>query len=412
MKIAIIHLAFIYSGGGERLVLEQAKNLSRLGHRVTIFTPVGSRKRCYPDIIDGFKFKNLLPDLPHFMPEWEVWQVLLACILAPFLAFYFKDFDIILAANQPSPWLAWWAKKWFKIPYIAYLAQATRFLHPRNIDMETKLIFSQKSAFQPAINLMKLSGPISNWADHISIRAANAVIANGIYTESVIDRIYQVKSVNCPAGAYPVTNLHPYQSRLQGNLILGSRKTVSKPYILLTNRHFPQKRFEYAITGLPVVLEKYPQYSLVITGEETFYTQDLKLLVKRLSMEKKVLFLGFVKEKDLSRLYREAAVYVYTAPEEDFGMGIIEAMACATPVVAWDNDGPKTIINHKQTGLLAKPYEVVDFADKICQLIANRRKAAKIGQAAQEKVKQTYSWKIHVQCILKTLRQYALKKDS
>ena len=70
--------------------------------------------------------------------------------------------------------------------------------------------------------------------------------------------------------------------------------------------------------------------------------------------------------------YSNASVYVYTAPEEDFGMGVVEAMACATPVVAWDAAGPSKIIKNGKTGLLAKPYVNTDFVDKIQKVIAEK----------------------------------------
>ena len=44
--------------------------------------------------------------------------------------------------------------------------------------------------------------------------------------------------------------------------------------------------------------------------------------------------LGYVSDADVARLYRGAAVLVYPALYEGFGMPIVEAMACGTPVVA------------------------------------------------------------------------------
>ncbi len=383
LKIAIFHLAFIYSGGGEKLVLQEARGLERRGHQVTIFTPVLNRKKCFPDVINQFKINTFLPKLPLSIPQREALQVLMACLLVPVFAHRFRKFNIILAANQPSLWLAWVIKKLYGVPYVAYLAQPTRFLHPRKIDQETGLFFTGRRGLLPATFVMNILKPLGNWVDKVSIKGANLVFANGKHAKRILERTYKIKAIYCPAGAYPVKKLKTRNSKLKGVLYIGSKK-VKKPYILITNRHFPQKRFEYAIMALPAVLKEYPDLSLVITGKETDYTQGLKILVKQLSLEKKVVFLGLVKENDLDKLYSQAAVYVYTAPEEDFGMGVVEAMACATPVVAWDAAGPSKIIKNGKTGLLAKPYVTTDFVDKIQKVLAEKKYARRIGTAARE----------------------------
>src|SRR3989344_4389348 len=61
LRIAIFHLAFIYSGGGEKLVLQEAEGLKGLGHEVEIFTSVVKRSNCFPDYIKKFQIKTFLP---------------------------------------------------------------------------------------------------------------------------------------------------------------------------------------------------------------------------------------------------------------------------------------------------------------------------------------------------------------
>jgi glycosyltransferase involved in cell wall biosynthesis/ubiquinone/menaquinone biosynthesis C-methylase UbiE len=407
VKIAIFHLAFIYSGGGEKLVLEEARGLKERGHKVTIFTPVLDTKKCFPDIIDKFDIKTFVPRLPSIIPQWEIFQILLSSVFAPFLAFRFKNFDAIFAANQPSPWLAFWVRKLFGVPYISYLSQPTRFLHRRKVDEETGLIFGEKRRLSPATYLMKIVRPLADWIDKASIKKSDSVLADGKYMKEILEKTYNLKTtISCPAGAYPINKRLSTPSRRKGVLRI-NRKTISKPYILLTNRHFPQKRFEYAISALPIVLEKFPNVSMVITGKETDYTRSMKSLVKQLSLEEKVIFLGFVKEKDLEKLYSEASVYCYTAPEEDFGMGMIEAMAYGTPPVAWNNAGPTGIIDNGKTGFLAKPFDIADFANKIIKLLKNEKLAKSIGEQALGKTKKDFSYQNHVNIIEKELYQAA-----
>ncbi len=404
LKVAVLHLAFAYSGGGEKLVLEEARGLRNRGYEVNIFTPVLNKEKCFPDFIGKYNIQALLPNLPYFVPQREIFQVILACILAPFLSFRFRNFDVILAANQPSPWLAFWVQKLFGVPYVTYLSQPTRFLHPRKIDKKTGLVFTERKDLLLASSLIKISKPLVNVADRLSIGESDSVLADGEYIKGLLERIYSIRTVNCPAGAHPVKKQINHSFRYQGRLKVNG-KTITKPYILLTNRHFPQKRFEYALTALAHVLKVSPHLSLIITGEETDYTQRLKILAQQLSLQKKVLFLGLVKEKDLEKLYFQAMIYVYTAPEEDFGMGMVEAMAHGVPVVAWNNAGPTKIVIDGKTGFLARPFDITDFLDKILELTKNKKLNQEMGKRALERVKNEFSYLKHLDILEKELNQ-------
>ena len=59
LKIAIFHLGFFFSGGGEKLVLQEALGLTKRGHEVSLFAPVVSKKDCFPDLTKNVKINSL-----------------------------------------------------------------------------------------------------------------------------------------------------------------------------------------------------------------------------------------------------------------------------------------------------------------------------------------------------------------
>lgn len=387
LKIALFHLAFIYSGGGEKLVLQEYDGLKKGGYDVSIFTTVMDKKKSFPDIIHKYKIKTFLPNLKIFKGH-EALQTILSCILVPFYAYKFKKYDIILACNQPSPWIAYVIKKLFKVPYISYLAQPTRFLHQRKIDKETGLFFTKKASESISARLMMGTfKSFSDWADKISVKNSDYVLTNGEYIKNKIDKLYAIKSTNCPSGVKITKNINFKKSN----------------YLLVTNRHFAQKRIEYAIFVLNTILQIKPKFRLIITGSNTEYTHSLRELVKELGVEKSVDFLGYVNEKELQRLYKNAFLYLYTAPEEDFGMGIIEAMNNGTPVVAWNATGPSKIIKSGVDGMLATPNDITDFTSKTIELIDKPKLRRKIVRNALDKVKSNYSHKNHIDIIVSKL---------
>jgi glycosyltransferase involved in cell wall biosynthesis len=155
------------------------------------------------------------------------------------------------------------------------------------------------------------------------------------------------------------------------------------------------KRFEYAIWALKSIVRSAPDVRLVITGQETEYTDQLKYLVDGLGLAHAVHFIGLVKEEDLRRLYREAAAYVYPSPEEDFGMGIVEAMSCGTPVVAWNNGGPTVTVLDGKTGFLVDPYDTQRFAESLLRLVTSPALVERLGRAGHRRARQVFSYERH-----------------
>ena len=394
LRIAIFHLGFFYSGGGEKLVLEELRGLRAMGHQVHCFAPYVDREGCFPDVTEMAEIQPLLPPPPKWLPTKDALWVTLSCLLIPFLAWRFRSYDVFLGANQPSPWWAFLLSKILRKPYVVYLAQPLRLLHPRKIDTEHGLRI--RDGDQSFVRLLTRAGrPLIDWADRVSIRHANVVLTNGSHVSRWIEEVYGASNYICAAGCHPTAlETLEYTDRWEGQIEINGI-SIRKPFALLTNRHSPMKRFEYALWALKSVLREVPSLSLVITGQETRYTDHLRYLVDGLRLNGSVHFVGLVAESDLADLYQESSIYIYPSPEEDFGMGIVEAMAAGTPVVAWNTGGPTVTVKNRETGFLAKPYDTEEFAAVICQLATDHNLAERMGRAGHRRASEIFSYERH-----------------
>lgn len=94
------------------------------------------------------------------------------------------------------------------------------------------------------------------------------------------------------------------------------------------------------ITGLirAFSLLNLPSFKLVLTGkafkDDIPETREILGLLKELNLEDKVIITGFVPEEDLVSFYNLATLYCQPSFYEGFGLPVLEAMACGTPVVA------------------------------------------------------------------------------
>jgi glycosyltransferase involved in cell wall biosynthesis len=196
----------------------------------------------------------------------------------------------------------------------------------------------------------------------------------------------------------------PVEERFSGGLTINGYP-IRRPYVLLTNRHYPQKRFDLAIRAMAEVRKSHPRVQLVIPGPPTSHTASLQSLVADLGLNDAVLFLGAITEDDLQNLYEGAAVYTYPAPEEDFGMGVLESMAKGVPVVAWNQAGPTVTVAPK-TGYLAEPLEVGDYAAGIKKLIDDRSENQATGERAFTWARR-FDWERHLDVLERAVLEVA-----
>jgi len=392
-RIAVFHCGFTYSGGGERIVIEEVLGLRRRGYEVECFAPTVDQSRCYPDLIGDIRVRTFLPQLPRWFPFREAVQMAATSLLMPVYAWRFRGVDAIVGCNQPSAWIAWWAARLMDVPYVVYLNQPNRLVYPRSIDRETGWVANADYRLLAAIVLRATR--FVAWADLRSVQEADQLLVNGDYIGDIIRRTYRRDAIDCPAGCHVASSGFPLpiEARFSGGLTINGYP-IRRPYVLLTNRHYPQKRFDLAIKAMAEVRGRHPRVQLVIPGPETSHTASLKALVNELGLSEAVLFLGPIAEEELQKLYEGAAVYVYPAPEEDFGMGVIESMAKGVPVVAWNQAGP-TVTVGPRTGRLVEPLMVNDYAAAISVLLDDPADNQATGVRAFEWARR-FDWERHV----------------
>lgn len=115
----------------------------------------------------------------------------------------------------------------------------------------------------------------------------------------------------------------------------------------------------------------------------------------QLGLTERVSFCGRVADAELPDYYAEADVVVLpsTTRGEAFGMVLLEAMACGTPVVASNLPGVRTVVRDGETGLLAEPGDPVDLAEKLDRLLADPALRARMGEAGRRRVETHYDWR-------------------
>lgn len=93
---------------------------------------------------------------------------------------------------------------------------------------------------------------------------------------------------------------------------------------------------------------------------------------------------------ELVSLYNLASVMIVPSMTEVFGQTASEALACETPVVAFNCTGIKEVVDHKVNGYLARPYDSSDLAEGVLWCL-NNNDDNRLGGAGREKVLRNYA---------------------
>lgn len=174
------------------------------------------------------------------------------------------------------------------------------------------------------------------------------------------------------------------------------------PKLLYVGRIVEWKRIHLAIEALSKLKENgFPEASLKIIGpvSSQAYLETLKGIVINKGLEADVAFLGHKEHSELPTYFQEADLFVLPSDKETFGMVMIEAMACGTPVAGMDcPGGPADVITHLENGLLTTPE---NYSQTILEYFVNRERVIEIEKNAREKVLSEYS----IQATFKVLEE-------
>jgi glycosyltransferase XagB len=171
--------------------------------------------------------------------------------------------------------------------------------------------------------------------------------------------------------------------------MVGIRKT-RHPSIIYMGRVKEYKNIDIAIKAFKHVLSKIPNATFSIAGEGESLP-ELKKLARRLRVEHRIDFLGRVSEKEKIKLLAKSWIAVQPSEYEGWGITVIEANACATPVVAFDVNGLRDSIVNGKTGILVKKRSVKDYSSAVISVLVDKGKAHKISDNSYKWAKR-FSW--------------------
>jgi len=195
-------------------------------------------------------------------------------------------------------------------------------------------------------------------------------------------------------------NLEPrknIEGLIQAFKILKSDNTPVIPARRIRGKN-PEIYRNVQLTTLRPDPEQTYNLQLVIAGPPSWSYHSIYRLAYQSKFKNQIRFIGYVDSEDKPYLYNLAKLFVYPSFYEGFGLPLLEAMACGTPVITSFTSSLGEIVG--QGGLLVDPYNPQEIAEAVYQILTDEKLKNNLIENGQKQVKK-FSWE---KCAEETLK--------
>ena len=172
---------------------------------------------------------------------------------------------------------------------------------------------------------------------------------------------------------------------------LAHRHALAKQYILCVGRlDDPRKNISLLLSAFRQLPASLAHVQLVTAGSGG-PPPDYWAQVKAMGLQDRVRHIAQPVTDELVKLYQQATAFALASDEEGLGVVILEAMACAVPVVATRCGGPDGIITDGKDGFLVPLDDAAAMANRLTFLCSNSQQNQQMGRQARATIESRYA---------------------
>jgi len=373
-----------YTGGIANVSHKTALQLSKMGERIIV---VSGKTRGAEEFDRTNDFLTYRCSNIFFLRE------LALIFLLPYFVLKHKINVIYILVWCQGGFAAYLTSKLLKTPYILH-AQGSEFL-------------DYKKTFLDKIKYGLFRRQYKKWV----LNGAKKIIAISNYTKNIVIKEGAMESRVCII--HWAVDMDRFKPGLDIGSVISRYNLTGKKVLLTVSRLVRYKGHDTVINLLPQILKKIPNtvYMIVGSGSDRVY---LEALVKKLNLEKDVIFTGHADDSILPLYYNACDVFIMltrespeTADFEGYGLVYLEANSCSRPVIGAMTGGIPDVIKNNMTGYLIEPDDTQEIINKITLLLENKELAKKLGEEGRRRIAEDgLTWEAAGEKIRSILRAY------
>ncbi len=402
MKVLVISSMYltpnkdVYAGFIHRQVME----LSKSGVEIRVICPMAILKGRSSLLMDMIKFykpaKTLrLDNIPvTYLPYWNIphWFSVRLEIASHYLALYRYvksiqsnfNFDLIHAHRLfPTGYVAMLIARKFGVPFVASARGSDIHTNPlknsgisrytkATIMMSDQILSVSEALAEELVNFEKPEIPVK-------------VIYNGVDLDKF----------------KPIPDQHSLRKRL--GLPEGSVGVCT------VCRLVKEKGLLELLQAFEEITYQHPNVWLAIVGNGPF-KKELKLWVQKRSLEKHVFFAGACPNEEVVYWLNAANIFTLASYNEGLPNVILEAMACARPVVATNVGGIPEAVIDRISAFLVPPRQIAPLVESLSKLIQCPELQIQMGKAGFEHVRNNYMWSQNTKTLVSVYNKLTVSK--
>ncbi len=365
MRLAIVHPFLHTHGGAEKVVLKIAEKFDAKIY-CSDYVPEKTYKE-FEELDVEVLPKGALKYIPRILPK----RARDAAIAGrQFWNLKLDDYDVVNAQGTPSEWarrrnprMIWYCHSPNREAFVLY-----RWRQARRNPLERMLYWSFVQAYKHY--------------EFKTVPQIEHIFANSRTTQERIKKYLGRES----EVLHPAVDYDDFECNDYG------------PYFFYPSRIVPEKRFELAVDAFRKFKQRRPKegrWKLVLAGalhsgiaHHVAYYEKLKEKIARMPDVELELNLSV---KEIHKLYAKCYAVVYTPVHEDFGIVPLEGFASRKPVLAWNEGGPREIVERGKNGYLVNSVD--ELAGRMAYLADRPELTEEMGKDGRKRVKKEFSWK-------------------
>jgi glycosyltransferase involved in cell wall biosynthesis len=241
------------------------------------------------------------------------------------------------------------------------------------------------------------------WTTKFNARTAQRIIADSQATSNDLQKSYHVAGnkvvVAYPSGAgelHPVTDTAVLQQCRQ-------RYRTGSQYLLYVGSLQPRKNLPTLVRAFGAAVRAKaidPSIRLVLAGKQGWLPEDLGGIASDEGVKDRVELPGYVPDTDLSALLSGALAYILPSYYEGFGLPVLEAMACGTPVICSDVSSLPEVAG--DAAMLVDPHDIAGLAHAMTRICNDPILRQTLIQLGLQRAK-TFSWQTCARTVMDVL---------
>ena len=165
-------------------------------------------------------------------------------------------------------------------------------------------------------------------------------------------------------------------------------------FLSVLDKFHKYKGLDYLLEALVYVKKEIPTVKLVVGGKGElldFYKEK----THKLKLEDNVEFKGFLSDSDVIENYANSELFILpsiSSLQEGFGIVVLEALSCKTPVISTDIVGVADDVIKTNSGIIIPPKDTQALTNAIIKILTDDNLKHNMGENGRKLIQQKYEW--------------------